>query len=238
MNKVKSPFDIHHITGRVYLFLFDDMFDLCMHFLRYQEYYESPEFHGKNFTIIEFMEWYSKTFGKGVFTYPNDWGGFNIPSNVIWKVHTNSIPDYNKYDGAMLEAYNKISSNTQLVAGCTKYDNFYILGACKTHLGVLGHELAHGLYATSDEYRDEITKCAMTLPDVVVKRMFEYLLKIGYTQHVLEDELQAYMATGVPTELMKDKVLVKHTAPFKNIFNKYTKQIKFNASKTKPLQLQ
>lgn len=238
MNKEKSPFGIYHITGRVYLFLFDDMYEMCMHFLRYQENYESPKFHGKNFTIVEFMEWYAKTYGNGAFTYPKDWAGFNIPANIIWKVHTNSIPDFNKYDAAMLAAYNKISANTQLVAGCTKYDNFYILGACKNDLGVLGHELAHGLYSTSDEYRKEIDDCASALPTAIVKRMFTHLLKLGYTQHVLEDELQAYMSTGVPTEMLKDKQLAKLTAPFKKVFQKHTKNIKFDVSKTKPLQLQ
>jgi len=235
MLKVKNPFDIYHITGKVYLFLFDDMFDLCMHFLRYQEHYESPEFHDKQFSLVEFMEWYAKRFGEGVFTYTKDWAGFNIPSNTIWKVHAHGIADYNKYDAAMLAAYNKISSNTQLVDGCTKFDNFYILGACRSDLAVLGHELAHGLYATDAEYRKEITKCSRALPKPIVKRMFTHLLRIGYTQHVLEDELQAYMSTGVPTQMLDDKKLASLTKPFKNTFRKYTKSIKFDVTKTKPL---
>jgi len=237
MSKIASPFSIYHITGKVYLFLFEEMYDLCMHFLRYQEFYESPEFGGKSFTIIEFMEWYSKAFGGGSFTYSKDWAGFNIPSNVIWQVHTKIIPDRNKYDIAMLDAYNKISANTHLIENCAKHDDFYILGAYKDDIKVLGHELAHGLYATDAKYHTEMSALYKALPTNIVNSIFDYLIKIGYNKQVLADELQAYMATGVPGDLQKaNKQIQKLAIPFEKVFKKHTRNIKFDLSK--PLSLQ
>jgi hypothetical protein len=237
MSKIASPFNIYHITGKVYLFLFEEMYDLCMHFLRYQEFYESPEFSDKSFTILEFMEWYSKAFGGGAFTYSKDWAGFNIPSNVIWQVHTKGITDRNKYDAAMLGAYNKISANTHLVENGAKHDDFYILGAYKNDINVLGHELAHGLYATDVKYYTEVMSLYKALPANIVNSIFDYLIKIGYNKKVLVDELQAYMATGMPNDLQQaDKKLNKFSAQFEKAFKKHTRNIKFDISKSLKLQ--
>ena len=68
-----------------------------MHFLRAQEFYESPfpEFKGKNFNLIDYMEKYAKAYGDNVFTYPGDWCGFNIPSNVLKECYFGNILDVN-----------------------------------------------------------------------------------------------------------------------------------------------
>jgi hypothetical protein len=235
MIKTKKSFDIYHITDKVYLLLFDELFDLCMHFLRYQEFYESPKFAGKPFTIIEFMEFYAKNYGDGIFTYTKDWSGFNIPSNVIWQVHTAGIADHNKYDTAMMAVYNQISSNTHLIPGYTKHDTFYLLGACKADTQVLGHELAHGLYFTNIKYRDEMTKHYRALPTDAVHNMNDYLTQLGYNPSVFEDELQAYMATGLPRELQLK--INKLAIPFEKAFKKHAKNVAFDLATAKPLQL-
>jgi hypothetical protein len=228
----RPAFDIYQITDRVYLFLFGDSYDLCMHFLRYQESYESPKFRDTQFTILEFMDWYAKTYGKGVFTYTSDWGGFNIPSHVIWKVHSNKIQDYNRYDAAMLAAYNKVSSITHLSGG-TRHDEFYILGASKKEISVLGHELSHGLYSTNEKFREDMDSCTAKLPTNVIKQVFDYLTRIGYSQNVLEDELQAYFSTGLTPPIKKFQ---KYAQPFQKVFKEHTKGIKFNPQTASPLR--
>ena len=77
--------NLYKISGNIFCLKFDNNYDLCMHFLRAQEFYESPfpEFKGKNFNLIDYMEKYAKAYGDNVFTYPGDWCGFNIPSNVL-----------------------------------------------------------------------------------------------------------------------------------------------------------
>ena len=54
-----------------------------MSFVRMQEFYESPKFKGKYFTLEQYMDYWSKEFGKGSFTYPSVWDGFNIPGKVL-----------------------------------------------------------------------------------------------------------------------------------------------------------
>ncbi len=213
------------------------MFDLCMHFLRYQEFYESPEFAGKKFTILEFMEWYSKTHGGGAFTYPKDWAGFNIPSSVIWRVHSAGILDHNKYDSTMIEVYNKISANTHLVKGCTKNDDFYILGACKADIKTLDHEIAHALYSTNINYYDDMNNLRETLPASATDNITGYLTELGYNKKVFNDELQAYLATGVPSELKKaGGNIKKYIDQFERVFKKHTKNINFDLTSVKPLE--
>ena len=64
-------YTLKEIKGGIFLVEFDNQYDLAMTFLRYQEFYESPKFKGKRFTIIDFMEWYSKEY-DGAFTYTKD----------------------------------------------------------------------------------------------------------------------------------------------------------------------
>lgn len=70
-------YTLSEIRPRVFFLNFKDSYNLCMHFLRYTESYESPylKFRGKSFTIFGYMEWYAKKYGKGSFTYTNDWEG-------------------------------------------------------------------------------------------------------------------------------------------------------------------
>ncbi len=228
-----TPFKVFHLSGKIYLFVFDELYDLCMHFLRYQEFYESPKFNGKPFTIIEFIEWYSKSYGDGAFTYTKDWAGFNIPSNVIWQVHATGIADYNKYDAAMLKAFNQISSTTHLRKDGVRQDGFYILGACKNDIGVLGHELAHGLYATDAAYNAEMQECRKKMPPAMVKNIFAFFKSLGYNEKVFEDELQVYLATELPNELRFAK---RYAANFKVVFAKYAGKIDFDLNGVKPLE--
>lgn len=72
---------LQKITDKIYHLHFDKQYDLAMHFLRYQEYYECPNdrFYKNSFTLAEFMHWYAKEYGS--FSYPEDWGGFNL---MLW----------------------------------------------------------------------------------------------------------------------------------------------------------
>jgi hypothetical protein len=184
---------------------------MAMHFLRYQEHYESPSnrFRNKAFTWIDFMEWYSKKFGKGSFTYPIDWGGFNIPSWVIKYVHQLGISDPNRYDKEMLQIWNKCAM---------RYpdESFYIIGAVGEK-GALQHEIAHGFFYTQPEYKKRATKLVKALPKNLRKKMNTYLKKVGYTAGVYIDETQAYMATGMPDVIKAEK----YRKPFVDLYKEF-----------------
>lgn len=220
----KKTFEIRKVTDRIYVFLFENAYDLCMHFLRYQEYYESPKFKGKEFTIIEFMEWYAKTMGNGLFTYPSDWRGFNIPSHVIWEAQASGkIEDYNLYDKAMWSAYNMVGSTI-------KHNSFYILGVCKSELNVLDHELAHALYYVNEEYANDMNGFVNKLTNKVLSSVYRYFEQVGYSKEVYKDELQAYFSTGLPRELAHHTKLM---TPFTSAFKSYIKSIPSNLEKMK-----
>lgn len=218
-------YKIKKIKNQIYLISCKDHYDLCMLFLRYQEFYESPnpKFRGKDFSIIDFMEWYSKAKGDGSFTYPTDWAGFNIPSWVIERFHdlssSPSFKDYNKYDAEMFKIYEKIKYKTVehglIVAKETK--PFYLIGVSSNE--ALDHELAHGLYYTNPEYRSAMNKLVKALPKSLKNKINALLKKLGYTSKVFIDETQAYLATDKSKEPMV--AWEKYQKPFKEIFEKY-----------------
>lgn len=211
-------YKIEKVFKGIYLINFEDQYQMCMHFLRYQEFYESPnpKFRGHKFNLIEFMEWYSKKFGYGAFTYATDWGGFNFNSTVIPQVHALGIDDLNKYDIEMLKIYNKIKK--------TAPEKFYIIGALgKSKNGALRHEVSHGLYYLDAAYKAEMDALTAKMNKKSRETLFKYLERIGYTKEVFWDEAQAYMSTGLMENLKKYKSLTKATAPFEAVFKKYTK---------------
>jgi hypothetical protein len=211
-------YKVEKLFKGAYLVNFDDQYQMCMHFLRYQEFYESPgdQFRGKKFTLIDFMEWYSKKFGDGAFTYSVDWGGFNHPGDTIEKVHALGIDDLNKYDVEMLKISNQIRKKTK--------EKFYIIGSLgKGKNSALNHEISHALYYLDGAYKEEMDALTAKMSKKSREMLFKYLERIGYTKEVFWDENQAYMATGLMENLKKYKSLTKATAPFEAVFAKYTK---------------
>jgi hypothetical protein len=206
-------FKISEVKPRIFFLDFKDSYNMSMHFLRYQEYYESPssKFRDQSFAIVDFMEWYSKTYGNGVFTYPKDWSGFNIPGYVIKDVVSLRIKDYNRYDLEMWRVFSRCAM---------KYPDgqFYIVGAVGKN-SAMKHEIAHGFFYTQSEYRKKMTKLVKTLKPSFRKKFFKILKTIGYTPRVFIDECQAYLSTGVsetfPLKLNGEDI------PFINLFKEY-----------------
>ena len=81
-------YSLTKVQDKIWHLTFDCRYDLSMHFLRYQEFYECPnsKFRGKKFTIFEFMKWYSFKYSDGCFEYPIHWAGFNIPIKIFKEI--------------------------------------------------------------------------------------------------------------------------------------------------------
>lgn len=210
---MRRAYTLIEVKPRIFFLNFKDHYDMSSHFMRYQEYYESPsaKFRNQPFSWPDFMEYYAKKFGNGAFSYHVDWAGFNIPGTIIKHVHMLGIPDPNKYDAEMLAVYEKCLA---------KYPDrlFYIIGAVGEKWA-MKHEIAHGFFYTQDEYRKEMTALVKALPKTLRTRINKVLKDIGYTPGVYIDETQAYMSTGVP-EKFKIKT-GKQTKPFEELYNKY-----------------
>lgn len=208
---------ISEIKPNIFFLTFTDQYDMCMFFLRYQEFYESPspKFRNKQFQILDFMKWYSKKYGNGNFTYTTDWGGFNIPSSVIRDVINNGIQDRNIYDYEMKRIYTE----------CKKSSNdFYIIGALKNHTKTIAHETAHGFFFLNQEYKTQATKLVKALPKEIRQSINYWLKTKGYTPKVYIDETQAYLSTGFSSFNFDNKlnnVLTKLSTPFVKLFKSY-----------------
>lgn len=205
-------FEFKEIRPKIYLLSFDNGYDLAMHFLRFQEYYESPnpKFRKHVFSLIEYMEWYSKSFGNGSFTYMSDWGGFNIPGWVLHDVFKKGVPDWNKYDAFMKKLFDQIRK---------KYGkDFYLIGIKKGEEDTFKHELAHALWTVEPKYKELVQENIKSMPKDVYKFIRKYLLDNMYDESVVDDEVQAYLSTGLNNEL-------KHNLKENNLDYKETAKI-------------
>lgn len=154
----------------------DSQDELGNTFIRFQEYYEGPQFKNTIFTVGQVRSWYSKTYGAD--TYHVDWTGYNFPSFVLKPFR----------EGLFDPLTNEEKSLLDLVK--YRYDSFYIIGAQDD--ATLRHELAHALYSYSIKYKILIDQlCKKHYKEL--KKVGKYILDKGYDKSVLNDELQAYI---------------------------------------------
>ena len=214
-------FTITEHKPKIFLMKFKHQYDMCMHFLRFSEFVETPskDFKGKPFKILDFMRWYALNQGGGIFSYPEDWGGFNCTSESIQRTIDAGIVDFNDYDQTMVGIYNDCK---------TKYDKFALIGT-SGHGQSTKHEVAHGIFYINDEYREKAIELVASLPKEVSKKINCTLKKMGYNVDVLVDETNAYLSTGYislcewDNELQYD--LIKLSKPFTNLYKEYSKKV-------------
>jgi len=215
---------VKEIKPKIYCVTVDDDYDRAMLFCRYQEFYESPykKFRGKPFTWMEYMRFYKDAWKKRVFTYPEDWSGYNIPSNVMQKA--NHIFCYDtEYDKVMNDIYFYCALDSQNKNNGTRCD-WYLIGASSKDKGTMNHEIAHGLYFTNKEYRMRVLYQLSLIPKKTMDKIDKKLIKMGYVndRKILDDEAQAFLSTGLYNGL-DIKEIQKYEKPFIDNFKKYTK---------------
>jgi hypothetical protein len=222
---MKIDYKIEEVRPNVFAVIVKDHYHRAMLFCRVQEFYESPnpQFRGKNFSIWDYIEWYSREHGD-VFTYTFDWGGFNIPLKTAWDCYEKLREYESPYDKVMddiigtieLKMFNKKN---------TRNWNAYIIGADSTESDTFEHEICHGLYATNKQYKELVDEVTISIPFKEYQIFRKNLLDMGYNGIVIDDEIQAYLSTnydyskfskGVSRKLCKE--LHKQ---YKQIFNLY-----------------
>lgn len=222
---ISKDFKVYEILPNLYSLEFKDRYKMCMHFLRVQEFYESPnpKFRNKAFDIFDFMEWYSKKYGEGSFTYPGDWSGFNVPGEVIkfcYDKLAEAELELDKYDKVMFDLRSTLDYVSR--AGSPNDDpsyNFYLIGHLKSDRDTLHHEIAHGLFYLNKDYKKEMSRLVKELPKSIKNTIYKRFKALGYTPKVYIDECQAYMATGLMCGLSGK--FQKHRKPFIETFRKY-----------------
>ena len=214
-----AQIELYHCGDHIWAIKSPDSDTRALMFMRPQEFYESSfeEIIGKQFKVSDFVNIYKQHYGKQQFTYGSDWSGFNIPSNILEECMFNIPEDeINNWDKLMLSTINTIKE----VEGD---HNYYLLGVDELSNRLLEHEFAHAMYFTLPEYKAEMTKmndeCDPTVKDMMCKCITEY----GYADHVLPDELQAYMSTGLGKKMIEMNIpnIEIWQEKYRNIFDNY-----------------
>ena len=218
---MKIDYKIEEVRPNVFAVIVKDHYHRAMLFCRVQEFYESPnpDFRGKNFSIWDYIEWYSREHND-VFTYTFDWGGFNIPLNVAESCYSKLLKkgEFTPYDLEM----NYI---VKTIRGMVGNGTAYIIGAPTTEDETFEHEVCHGLYATNKEYKGLVDEITETIEWQDYLKFEGNLLDMGYTAAVIPDEIQAYLSTNYEYTkfskgVSKRKCKALHKE-YKKVFNKY-----------------
>lgn len=212
-------FQMKELYPGIYHLHFETRWQVAMHFLRFQEYYESPKFADMIFPIVEYMEWYQQNHDDpNKFSYPYDWSGFNVPSRVLDEVFAADIPDWNKYDDLMSALYMSMKRENEV---------FYLIGTSEEAGDVddfIDHETAHGLWATNPEYQRIMDTLVIDLPSSLKERSFTALREAGYHPKVYRDEIHAYCSTG-PSDDLKEILTPEVCKPFEEKFQQWKEKL-------------
>jgi hypothetical protein len=186
-------------------------------FMRYQEFYESDS---DTFRVKGFKFYKEKT-KKDYFSYHEDWAGYNIPCTSIESCIT-KIPDLNFYDLIMFSVVDTIREKVGS-------ENFYLIGIDQSDgedTSLIFHEVAHGLWFSSPIYKRKqmvnIENLSPNTRDIISRK----ITGMGYGENVVDDEIQAYLSTGIGDEMKRIKDIKKAQIPFVDTFDSYSKKIK------------
>jgi hypothetical protein len=214
--------ELYHCGDHIWAIKSPDSHTRALMFMRAQEFYESAfeEIIKQQFKISRFVDLYKQQYGKKEFTYGSDWAGFNIPSTVLEECMFNVPEDeINNWDKLMLDVISKIKE-------VEKEHNYYLLGVDELSDSLLEHEFAHAMYFTLPEYKTAMDSLTAQCDKVVRDSMFKCITEYGYADHVLPDEIQAYMATGLGKKMIEmnipniDEWIAKYREVFESFYSK------------------
>lgn len=187
-------YKIKSVRPDVFAVIVPNDYDRAMLFWRAQEFYESPskKFREAKFSFWDYARWYAHKY-EGSFSYPADFVGFNLPLIVAKKCYeANDLET--PYDREMKGIVDSLFVNGR---------RQYMIGAESFKGDTFDHEMAHALYYTDIDYRNEMDSMTNSLPIKSLARLQKNLSKIGYHRGVIKDEIQAYMATELSEKVCR-----------------------------------
>jgi len=221
VQNVLDQIELYKLADSIYAIKVDDVRIRCYLFLRYQEFYEgaSENIRGKRFSIDEYINWYQDFYkNKDLFTYGYDWCGFNIPSTSIEDC-LSSIKDPNEYD--------RIMKNIFWICKMDNSDkDFYLLGVDSLDSDLLEHEMAHGMYFTDPDYKLSMDEITESLPRKTYSSLRKVIINLGYNNIVVNDEIQAYMSTGLDESMEEIPDFEDYLPLYRDTFDSFLKKNK------------
>lgn len=101
-------------------------------------------------------------------------------------------------------------------------NKFYMIGVCSDIEAkrALKHELAHSFYYINNDYRKEMNELIKQISPSAKKKL-DKKLKTIYADEVVDDEIQAYMSSGLIEGMMFMKDSPKLIKRFKKVFKQF-----------------
>jgi len=184
---IKGLKTIEVIHGNIFHLIFNNRKNLGMAFVRFQEHCDSPEFKDKCFTINEFSEWYMKEKNMDIFTYYTDWAGYNFPNTALTAFREGRFAELTNAEKTIIGMFGQVKGK------------FYVIGSVVGDTESFKHEMAHALYYLNPKYRKKMESIVDKYNTESIKI---WLRSRGYSEDVMTDEIQAYMAV-TPTLVLK-----------------------------------
>jgi hypothetical protein len=223
IKKILNQIELLEVYPKIFALVIKDDKLRARVFLRYQEFYESDSdtFRGKGFKWKDYINFYKEKTKKDYFSYHEDFAGYNVPCDSIESCMA-KIPDLNVYDLIMFSVVDTIKS----MVGT---DNYYLIGIDQSNgedPSLIYHEVAHGLWFSNQSYKSKMLKLINNLKPEIKLNMIEKLQGYGYGDNVYNDEIQAYLSTGLSKDMKLIRDIEEAMVPFKEVFSKYISKIK------------
>jgi hypothetical protein len=163
--------------------MFPNQKELTMTLSRPQEFYESNNSKLRNriFTYEQFIDHHTQK--DGCFDYFSFWGGFNIPGHI-------------------LEDFFDVFELTQREAAVRKITKrykrkpYYLIGTLAKDDETMVHELLHAHYYLDPVYKQQVDVLVRSMSKTLRVELTTALKTMGYANHVITDEINAYMASS------------------------------------------
>ena len=171
--------------------IFPNQKELTMTMCRLQEFYESDnvKLRSRIFTFEQFIDQY--THKDGCFDYFSFWGGFNIPGHVV--------EDF-------FDVFELTNRELEVRKATKKYSRkpYYLIGTLIKDVETTKHELLHAYYYLDTVYKQQVDVLVRSMDKDLKKSITVALKNIGYANHVIIDEINAYMASSTHKYLKND----------------------------------
>lgn len=223
IKNILNQIELFEMYPRIYALVIKDDRLRARVFMRYQEFYESDSdsFRGKGFKWKDYTKFYKEKTKKDYLSYHEDWAGYNIPCNSIESC-IELIPDLNYYDLIMFSVVDTIRD----IVG---NDNYYLIGIDQSNgedPSLVYHEVAHGLWFSTPSYKNRQMSNITNMNPNVRNSVAKKITGMGYGENVVDDEIQAYLSTGIGDNMKRIKDIKQSQIPFKEVFDKYSGKIK------------
>ena len=171
--------------------MFPNQKELTMTMCRPQEYYEcnSTVLRKNVFSFEEFIDHYVRK--DGSFEYFSFWTGFNIPGYVLEEF-------FAKFE------LTKRERELRKVTKKFKNKMYYLIATRVSDTSTIKHELVHAYYYLDPVYKQGVDVLIRHMRKEIKKDIVKELKSWGYAAHVMNDEINAYMATSPHKYLVED----------------------------------